>query len=394
MRGFAALSLLAAAALGFFSVPALAGAKAEFARPPYAGAYEPQGVDERGIWMQMDEHERAFRDSPIVVRDEKLNHFVRSVLCKAIGFDRCDAVRLYIVRDRTFNASMAPNGLMLVHTGLLARVHSEAEMAAVLGHEFAHFELRHSLQGFRDHRTRSDVLSWLNLAAVATNSKMSMIGNAVVAGHFAFSREQETAADLLGAAYIRGSPYRLRASAMWQRLFDEDSVLRAERRLRKDKSGVPGMFDTHPTTLQRIAYHTKLEQEAGGQGEDGVEGLRDICAPMLDELFEGLIKSNEFASADYVIRMRGDAMGWDGHMLALRGELYRQRANPRDLGTARQFFQQATTQPDAPPESWRGLGFTALRLGEAETGRAALAEYLKRRPDAQDAASVKMLLEN
>lgn len=379
------------------AAPLIAAKKAEFARPPYAGAYEPQGVDERGIWMQLDEDERALRDSPVVVQDSGLNQEVRSILCRTVGFDRCEATRVYIVKDDSFNASMAPNGIMVVHTGLLVRMHSEAELASVLGHEFAHFELRHSLNGFRSARRTTDALAWISLAGAAANVDTSLSQNLLIASHFSFNRAQETAADLLGAAYIRSSPFNLRAAPVWTRVLEETDALRAERRLRKIRHFAPSLGDTHPTDLQRIAYFTRLEAEAvaaGEEGDDGVEPLRDVTRPLLPGLFEGLIKGNQFASSDYVIRTRGDRLGWDGQLLNIRAELYRLRANPRDLVTARQFFEKATTYPDAPPESWRGLGLTALRLGEAETGKAALAEYLKRLPDAKDALAMKLLLEN
>lgn len=374
--------------------PGFAAKTREFVRPPYAGAYEPQGVDERGLWMEIDEGERAFRDSPIVVRDAKLNAHLRSVLCQTVGFDRCEAVRIYVVRDSSFNAGMYPNGLMLVHLGLLARLHSDAELATVLGHEFAYFELRHSLQIFRRQRSSSDAIAWLSLAGAATNTNTSPAQNLLVMGFFGFSRAQETDADLLAAAYVRSSPYQLRAAQVWQRLLDEHNALRAERGMRKTKRYRPGPVDTHPTDLQRIAYFTKLEAEANGEGEEATVPYLEATRPLLGELFDSLIKGNEFAAADFVIRARGDALGWDGPMLALRGELYRMRANPRDLVTARQFFERATAYPDAPPESWRGLGLAALRLGEADAGRAALSEYLKRMPDARDASTIKMLLEN
>lgn len=390
------LWLVAASLIGATDLSAATG-KREFARPPYAGTYEPQGVDERGIWMEIDELERSLRDSPAVYRDEKLNTYVRSVLCKTVGFDRCASVRIYVVKDSSFNAGMYPNGLVLVHTGLLARLHSEAELAVILGHEFAHFELRHSLQGFRSQRRGTDVLAWLSLAGAASGQNTRDIENAIVAGYFSFSRAQETEADLLGAAFIRSSPYRLRGSDVWKRSILENDALREERKQRKIRRFRPGITDTHPTDLQRIAYMAVLEKEAadaGDAGEDDFAEYRAATLPILPEMFDSLVKGNEFGAADYVIRQRGDTLGWDGQLLTLRAELYRQRGAPRDLATAREFFEKATTYPDAPPESWRGLGLTAMRLGDGEPARAALAEYLKRLPDARDAASIRALLEN
>ena len=56
---------------------------------------------------------------------------------------------MYVVDVPVFNASMAPNGVTLVFTGALLRMHDEAELAMVLGHEFAHYRQRHSLEAWR-----------------------------------------------------------------------------------------------------------------------------------------------------------------------------------------------------------------------------------------------------
>lgn len=375
-------------------IPTAWASETAFSRPPYAGAYEPQGVDERGLWMDFDEQERTLRDAPAVLHDLRLTQFVHAVLCRTVGEDRCASARVFIVQDGEMNASMSPNGLMIVQTGLLARLHSEAELAAILGHEFAHFELRHSLQKFRARRTGSDLSAWIGLAGAATNTGVVYAQNNIVVSFFSFSRAQETEADLLSAKYIRASSYRLRASHVWQRALDEANEFRKERSLRKVRRVVPGLTDTHPTDLQRIAYHIKLEQEAGEVGEEGVATYRAATAPVLRTLFDSLIKGNQFSAVDYVIRSRGDAVGWDGQLYYVQAENYRQRANPRDLVTARGLFQHAVSFPDAPAESWRGLGLCAMRLGETDAGRTALAEYLKRLPDARDAASIKLLLEN
>lgn len=382
-----------AATLAGIASPAHA-AKAEFARPPYAGTYEPQGTDERGLWMEIDEQERNIRDLPGVIKDEKVNAFVRGVLCRTVGNDRCASARIYVVQDVELNAGMYPNGAMMVNTGLLARLHSEAELATVLGHEFAHFEQRHALKQFRGRRTGSDILAWVSLAGAVSNQNTGMIQNAIVGGFFKFDRDQETESDLLAAKFVRSSPYRLRASAVWLRAIAERDALRAERGLKKIRNYRPGFTDSHPTNEQRFVYFAKLESEAGDVGDEAIDAYRVATASIMPTFLAALTRGNEFGAADYVIKSRGDALGWDGPLLFARGELYRLRANPRDLATARGFFQQATDQPDAPPECWRGLGLTAIRLGDLTAGKAALTEYIKRAPQAGDAKSIQLLLEN
>lgn len=63
-------------------------------------------------------------------------------LCAAAGDADC-LVRAYVIRDREVNAFALPDGRMIITTGLLNDVQNEAELAGVIGHEYAHIEGRH-----------------------------------------------------------------------------------------------------------------------------------------------------------------------------------------------------------------------------------------------------------
>src|SRR5215831_9630937 len=115
------------------------------------------GSDEAGLWMQMDRAELTLRTSANLVYDPALNEYVRQIVCRLAG-PHCDGLRVYIVRNPEFNASMAPNGMMLVWTGLLLRMENEAQLAFILGHELGHYLRRHALQQFRDASTKSAFL--------------------------------------------------------------------------------------------------------------------------------------------------------------------------------------------------------------------------------------------
>ena len=107
-------------------------------RPTNAG-YQPKDAVEQGLWLEMDEAEQQMRASKFLIEDPELNAYVKGVLCRAVGTEKCGAARIYLMRTPQFNAAMAPNGMMLVWSGLLLRARNEAELAAVLGHEFVHF---------------------------------------------------------------------------------------------------------------------------------------------------------------------------------------------------------------------------------------------------------------
>ena len=52
-----------------------------------------------------------------------------------------------VVDDGSINAFTTGGGYVYVHRGLLAYLNSEAELAAVLGHEVAHVTARHPARG-------------------------------------------------------------------------------------------------------------------------------------------------------------------------------------------------------------------------------------------------------
>ncbi|MBB3861689.1 hypothetical protein GGQ88_002977 [Novosphingobium hassiacum] len=343
--------------------------------------------------MEIDEYERSLQHSARVLREASLDAFLRKVMCDTVGSERCGSVRIYVVKDSSMNAGMFPNGMMLVNTGLLARLHSEAELAAIFGHEFAHFEKRHSLNKFLERRRSNDWASWIALAGAAAAVNTNDTIRDLRIGLIAFTRLQETEADILAGGLVVGSHYRLRASYVWLRVIEEEDALRAERGLRKIRRLVPALSDDHPTNEQRFLYFAKQESEVGDWGEDGTEGYRAATSVVLPILFDALIKGNDFAVADYVIRSRGEALGWDAPLLALRGDLYRLHGSPRDLASAQDFYQQAIAKPEAPSSAWRGLGLAQLKLGNP-AGRDTLADFLKRDPAAPDANMLKMLLEN
>lgn len=375
------------------SIPSAAWGKPEFARPPYGGFYEPQGKDERGLWMEMDEAERSLRDSPAVVRDAALNSWIQSVFCRTVGDNRCSGVRIYIVRDLSFNASMAPNGMMLVHTGLLLRLHSEAELAAVLGHEFGHFEKRHSLAALRARRGAANLIAWISLIGFATSTSTYDARQSIIFGYYRFERNEETEADLVSTVYVRSSPFKHRSSGIWFRMIEEDDHRQLGRGLKPGRTRYTGWLDSHPSELTRATYLSAVESESKEDGDDGKEAYAAATAGLMPELYAALVKSNDFGGADYILTSRGEDMGWDGPLLFARAELYRIRANPRDLITARDLYNTATKFADAPPEVWRGMGLCELRLGNIEAGKSALQVYLQKAPAAKDAESIKTLLE-
>ena len=111
-----------------------------------------------------------------------------------------------IVDSSQVNAFALPGGYIYITRGMLAYLNSEAELAAVLGHEIGHVTARHSVR----QQSTSAVTGILGAVLAAStgiqgaDSLTSMAGTAIVRG---YGREHELEADRLGAEYLARSGY-------------------------------------------------------------------------------------------------------------------------------------------------------------------------------------------
>jgi beta-barrel assembly-enhancing protease len=356
---------------------------------PQAGAgYLPTDLDERGLWMQVNEYERELKHSTFVMRDPALNAYVHDVFCRTVGEAECKDVRIYLMRTPYFNATMAPTGLMQVFSGLLLRTQNEAQLAAILGHEYTHYKNRHSIQGFRDIKKK---LNALNFLVFLDGGLLS--GPALIGGYAANSREMEAEADtgsipmLVKAGYDPHS-----ASQIWSQLRDEmdATALARNKKSRKDKDR--GMFATHPPTAERMtSLQAQAEKAMPATATDNRRAAYlEALAPHWAGFVDDQIKLNDFGGTEFLLASLAKE-GWTPQLLYARGELYRSRGRPEDLTKAVEFYRGAVGKADVPLEAERGLGLALLRSGAAEEGKAVLKSYLAKRPDAPDKAMIAML---
>ncbi|MBY0284015.1 MAG: M48 family metalloprotease [Sphingomonas sp.] len=385
-RRLGALLGLVAMAIQSVAVPAVAQSVAESPTAELRGkpitaigpGYQPQDRDERGLWLIAEENERELKRSSFVVRDPAINAYVRGVLCRLVGDVECADIRIYVLRVADFNASMSANGVMIINTGLLMRLQDEAELAAVIGHEYAHYRYRHLLLGFREARGKATLAVWLGMT-------IGVIGTlAALGGYFEYTRDMEAQADAESVPLLTRAGYDpARAAQIWQQIRDEADATAAARKTKSRKDKDRSIWATHPPTADRLAALTRLAAPHRGTGETAGDRYRTVFTNFWPMLIDDEIKRNDFGSTEFLLGNLAQG-NWSANLLYARGELYRTRGRTEDMGAAIGFYQQAVATGAAPAEAYRGIGLAELRRGQTAEGKAALRQYLALRPDASD----------
>ncbi len=347
-------------------------------------------TDEAGLWMHMDRVEEALRTSGMLLRDARVDGYLRDVLCR-LAAEHCPGIRLYVVQTPHFNATMAPNGVLQVWTGLLLRAENEAQLAYVLGHELGHYLRRHSLQLWRDVRLKTNVVAFFSvLAAAAGQGYAGPLAQLVALGSvLAFSRDNEREADEIGFELMARAGYDPReAPRIWEALEREREAA--------GKSTPLIFFATHPPTAERIA--TLREQAARTYTPEqlwsvGRAEWMAAVSPVRPALLRDELRLRDFPRTAVLLDRLLAAEPRSGLLHFSRGEMFRLRAGAGDEVRALDAYQQALASEDPPAEIHRSVGLLRLRRGEREQARAAFERYLAAVPAAEDRAMIESYLE-
>lgn len=176
------------------------------------------------------------------LNDPYLETYIYSLIAKIAPAYMVDcrpgSVNLIIQQNPSINACCYPNGTIVLNTGLLAALHSEDELVAILSHEIAHFVLDHSVQNVIQAQKRQQRAEfWAALAtgltavaegAVAATSDYyipgaATLGVAVLSTNIAsavidrlgmnYNHQQETDADMMAIEVLRILGYNENALA-------------------------------------------------------------------------------------------------------------------------------------------------------------------------------------
>ena len=239
----------------------------------------------------------------IVYDNPELQAYVNEVGQKlAMNSHRNNLIYRFTVLDsKDVNAFALPGGYIFITRGLLAYLNSEAELAAVLGHEIGHVTARHAVRQYSAAQITGIGTALASIFIPGMNQVgsqlMQVMGSAFLRG---YGREHELEADKLGAEYVARTDYDAESMLdVIQVLKDQETFesQQAEAEGREPRI-YHGLFSTHPdhdTRLQEIVeYASKYQSQREGK-KGGEEYLSKIDGLIFgDSPQQGITRGNHF----------------------------------------------------------------------------------------------------
>ncbi|MEX1266420.1 MAG: M48 family metalloprotease, partial [Woeseia sp.] len=257
--------------------------------------------------------------------DPELTEYVSGVGQRlAAVSDRPLPYEFVVLNNSVPNAWALPGGKIAINRGLLTELGSEAELAAVLGHEIVHAAARHSAQRME----QGMFLQGLVLAtAVATSDSdygRLAVGGANIAAHMVtqkYSRSAELEADTYGMQYMSKAGYDPDGAVSLQKTF-----VRLSEGGRSD--WLSGLFASHPPSQARVDANIQTAATLPPGGDTGKDRYQAVMArtkavmPAYEAYDEGraaLAEKNAalaLQKAEEAIRLLPE----EAHFYALRGD--------------------------------------------------------------------------
>lgn len=197
-----------------------------------------------------------------ILRDSETELLFRDIskpLIVAAGLDP-GSVKVVLINDPSINAFVAQGQVVYIHSGLLAASDNVGQLQAVIAHELGHVAGGHAIR-IHDGAKQATVISILSLvigaAAMAAGAGDAGAGilqagqQAALGTFLAFSRAQESSADLAGAAYLSKAGLSGRGSLeFFKKLQNQEFRIAVFAKDSYDR--------THPLSSERISTLTEI----------------------------------------------------------------------------------------------------------------------------------------
>jgi predicted Zn-dependent protease len=303
-----------------------------------------------------------------------------------------------LIADSSLNAFALPDGTVVVHSGLVAALENEAQLAAVLGHEIAHATHRHGYRGYKDQQGKK---KWMGLgslvagvivgtqtdsaaAGLITSGASQLALTAAVNGH---GRKLEDEADVVGLYYmVEGGYDYMEAPEVW-RVFS---------RYVKDQSKAENwFFSDHSTQAARIKNLTKAinadyrSSVPRDKLRTGAEEHQSAVARLSQQNAMANFQKKEYAQAARALQSAVARNPEDAAAHYNLGRVLWAQGGVQNAEAALEHFAAAVQADPRQAAPWRDIAVVFYELRDGNRCAQALENYLQLAPDAPDAPKIR-----
>ncbi|MAO39731.1 MAG: peptidase M48 [Pseudohongiella sp.] len=293
-----------------------------------------------------------------------------------------------VLNNSVPNAWALPGGKIAVNRGLLYEMNSEAELAAVLGHEVVHAAARHGAQSMERGVLLQGALAVTAIAASDNAYAGAIVGGASLGAQLisqSYGREAEREADLYGTRYLAEAGYDPAAAVQLQETF-----------VRLSEGGAPqgwlqGLFASHPPSQERVQNNRQLVAQLRAEGytggEQGEERYQQQMAflretkPAYDAFDEAmtLVRDDRVEDAQQKLDEAISMLPQEARFHGLNGDIALMQ---RRYSAAIDHYNSALARDDAYFDYYLGRGLAHARQGNRSRAQADLQASVELLPTA------------
>jgi predicted Zn-dependent protease len=379
--------------LAWVVAPALAVALSGCGTNPVTGKREIQFVSEAQE-LQIGEQQYAptrqseggdFKMLP------ELSAYVSEIGQKlAAVSDRKLPYEFVVLNSSVPNAWALPGGKIAVNRGLLPELRSEAELAAVLGHEIVHAAARHGAKAQERGTLLQAGLAVATIGAAVGGADQNVAGLVIQGAGLGaqlvqtkYGRDQELEADEYGMKYMKQAGYD-----PWAGVTLQESFVRLSKESgAKPQSFVEGLFASHPPSEERVEKNKMHAEALGRGGEEGdaryvtrVKALMDM-KPAYDKHDKALAaaRKKEYAQARQLAGEAAAALPKEARFQQTLGEI---ALAEKDEKKAIGYYDKAIQLDPDYFGSYLGAGVAQYRAGNKSKAEELLTKSSKLLPTA------------
>ncbi len=344
-----------------------------------ASGTESLATDEARLWYDADRFDEQLVNAGAIYPDEALQTYLQQVL-DGLYPDFKGAMRIRPFYSEEPNAFVLPNGSVYFDIGLLARVDNEAQLAAIIGHEGAHFVGRHSLKSIR---TAKQHMSAVMIFEATTG--VPVVGRVLAfSSMMGYSRDLEREADAIGFERLARAGYDVReAKVPFERLAREAAVMDYDH---------PVFFSSHPRMTERAENFRRMEASESAAGVTNRDLYQARTYRAVGDALSADLGARNARVIIFLLEQEGLLEGYPPEYRHFLAEAYRLRGREGDLARAEaEYLKTMSTCPThAPPHG--ALGLIRMKQGRDAEACELFARYLSLDPEAPDKAYIESYL--